>query len=103
MQDVHDMKDKSDDLTLDDRIKMLNDDQRQIFDNIKAHLLHQIKHESGQCSCTLQLLRMSVSGVGGTGKSFLIHAVKCLIDSLWPTNDILCYCCTHKVGCIQCR
>ena len=47
MQDVHDMKDKSDYLTLDDRVKMLNDDQRRIFDNIKAHLLHQIKHESG--------------------------------------------------------
>ena len=45
MQDVHDMKDKSDDLTLDDRVKMLNDDQRRIFDNIKAHLFHQIKHE----------------------------------------------------------
>ena len=88
--DVHDMKDKSDDLTLDDRVKMLNDDQRQIFDNIKAHLLHQIKHESGQCSCTLQPLRMFVSSVGGTGKSFLIHAVKCLIDSLWQTDDISC-------------
>ena len=40
MLDVHDMKDKSDDLTLDDRVKMLNYDQRRIFDNIKAHLLH---------------------------------------------------------------
>ena len=90
MQDVHDMKDKSDDLTLDDRVKMLNDDQRQIFDNIKAHLLHQIKHDSGQCSCTLQPLRMFVSGVGGTRKSFLIHAVMCLIDSLLPTDDISC-------------
>ena len=60
MQDVHDMKDKSDDLTLDDRVKMLNDDQRRIFDNIKAHLLHPIKHESDQCSCTLQPLRMFV-------------------------------------------
>ena len=33
---------------------------------------------------------MFVSGVGGTGNSFLIHAVKCLIDSLWPTDDIFC-------------
>ena len=46
MQDVHDMKDKSDDLTLDDRVEILDDDQRRIFDNIKAHLLYQIKHES---------------------------------------------------------
>ena len=33
---------------------------------------------------------MFVSGVGGTGKSFLIHALKCLIDSLWQTDDLTC-------------
>ena len=58
MQDVHDMKDKSDDLTLDDRVRMLNDDQRRIFDNIKAHLFHQIKHVSGQCYCTCDIERV---------------------------------------------
>ena len=91
MQDVHDMNDnKTNDLTFDDREEMLNLDQRQIFENIKAHLLHQVKHESGECSCTFKPLRMFVSGVGGTGKSFLIHTLKCLIDSLWQTDDLTC-------------
>ena len=72
MQDVHDMNDnKTNDLTFDDRVEMLNLDQRQIFENIKAHLLHQVKHESGECSCTFKPLRMFVSGVGGT--SLFIH------------------------------
>ena len=91
MQDVHGMNDnKTNDLTFDDRVEMLNLDQRRIFENIKAHLLHQVKHESGECSCTFKPLRMFVSGVGGTGKSFLIHALKCLIDSLWQTDDLTC-------------
>ena len=66
---------------------MLNLDQRRIFE---AHLLHQVKHESREYSCTFKPLRMFVSGVGGTGKSFLIHALKCLIDSLWKTDDLTC-------------
>ena len=45
MQDVHDMNDnKTNDLTFDDRVEMLNLDQRRIFENVKAHLLHQVKH-----------------------------------------------------------
>ena len=31
---------------------------------------------------------MFVSGVGGTGKSFLIEAIKALITDIWPTNDL---------------
>ena len=87
MQDVHDMNDyKTNDLTFDDRVEMLNLDQRRIFENVKAHLLHHVKHESGECSCTFKPLRMFVSGIGGTGKSFLIHALMCLIDSLWQAD-----------------
>ena len=33
---------------------------------------------------------MFVSGVGGTGKSFLIEAIKALIGDIWPTNDLTC-------------
>ena len=47
--------------TFDDRVEMLNLDQRRIFE---AHLLHQVKHESRECSCTFKPLRMFVSGVG---------------------------------------
>ena len=82
-------------LMFDDRVEMLNLDQRRIFENIKAHLLHQVRHESGECSCTFKPLRMFVSGVGGTGKSFLIHALKCLIDSLWQTDDLTCAIAAH--------
>ena len=28
--------------------------------------------------------------MGGTGKSFLIKAVKSLIDDMWPSDDITC-------------
>ena len=53
---------------------MLNVDQKLVFDRVGAHLIHQQKHESYSCNCDVQLtpLRMFLSGVGDTGKSFLI-------------------------------
>ncbi len=33
---------------------------------------------------------MLVTGVGGTGKSFLIEAVKALIASMWPSDGLTC-------------
>ena len=33
---------------------------------------------------------MFVSGVGGTGKSFLIEAIKALVISVWPLDDLVC-------------
>ena len=33
---------------------------------------------------------MFVSGVGGTGKSFVIEAVKALVDSLWTSEGLKC-------------
>ena len=77
-------------LTLDERVAMLNQDQRRVFDNVKAHFLHQKLHEANQCSCDIALLRLFVSGVGGTGKSFLIEAVKALVNSLWTSEGLLC-------------
>ena len=62
----------SDRLSLEERVGMLNDDQSALFENIKTHLYHQQRHEANDCSCELKPLRMFVSGVGGTGKSFLI-------------------------------
>ena len=32
---------------------------------------------------TIKPLRMFISGVGGTVKSFLIEAIKCLVDDIW--------------------
>ena len=78
-------------LSLEERDAMLNADQRLVFDSIKRHLLHQRDHEQGKCSCdNIKPLSMFVSGVGGTGKSFLIAAVKALVDSLWQIDDIKC-------------
>ena len=91
MQDVQDMNDSSDDdITLDERVQMLNMDQKRIYEKVKMHLLHLLSHESGECSCDFKPLRMFVSGVGGTGKSFLIHALKSLIHQIWPSSDLSC-------------
>ena len=78
-------------LSLEERVAMLNVDQRRVFDKVKSHLLHQQKHEASQCACaTLKPLHMFVSGVGGTGKSFLIEAIRELVGSIWPSHDFTC-------------
>ena len=89
MSDVLDMNtNSSDKLSMEDRVAMLNDDQRRIFENIKVHLHHQQRHEANECLCDLKPLWMFVSGVGGTGKSFLI--VKALVNSLWSLDGLFC-------------
>ena len=81
---------KSNDLTLQERIAMLNADQKRIFDKVAHHLLHQKEHEEEKCKCDIKPLQMFISGVGGTGKSFLIEAVKAFVDDLWPSDDCKC-------------
>ena len=66
---------------------MLNGDQRRIYDRVMNHLHHHKQHDDGDCHCDIKPLRLFVSGVGGTGKSFLIEAIKLLV---------------HWFGCIQC-
>ena len=80
----------SDKLTLEDRVSMLNSDQKHVFDNIKTHLVHLKCHEDNECSCDIKPMRMFVSGVGGTGKSFLIEAIKALVISIWPSDTLVC-------------
>ena len=64
MNDVLDINASSfSELSLDDRVAMLNGDQRRIFENVKAHLLHQQCHEANKCSCDLKPLCMFISGV----------------------------------------
>ena len=54
---------------------MLNADQFCVFKMVTDHLCHQQKHEKGECLCkNFKPLHTFVSGVGGTGKSFLIEA-----------------------------
>ena len=77
MDEVFDMNVNSgDDLSLQDRIDMLNTDQRHVFDKIYNHLLHQQQHEANECSCEFKPLHMFLSGVAGTSKSFFIETVK---------------------------
>ena len=91
MSDVLDMRLSSyDQLTLDER-ESLNADQRRVFDTVKTHLLHERSHENKKCSCNdLKPLRLFISGVGGTGKSFLIETIKILLTSMWSSDDLLC-------------
>ena len=88
MDDVVSMNiSSSDKLTLEERVSMLNDDQRRVFDNVKTHIVHQKCHEHNECSCDIKPMRVFVSGVGGTGKSFLIEA---LVNSIWPLDTLVC-------------
>ena len=85
MNDVQELQaDCADELSLEVRIEMLNVDQARVFKHISEHLLHQQRHESGVCECSqLQPLHMFVSGAGGTGKSFLIEAIRAQVAAIW--------------------
>ena len=85
MHDVHDME--CDTIGLSERIRMLNEDQRRIFDRVTDHLLHQRQHECNECKCKeLKPLHMFVSGVGGTGKSFLIESIRSQVKEVWKDS-----------------
>ena len=82
MHDVHDMD--YDTLGLSERIIILNEDQRRIFEQVADHLDHQRRHECDECKCKdLKPLHMFVSGVGGTGKSFLIETIRSQVKEIW--------------------
>jgi len=55
MHDVNEMEDNV--MDDDEKVKMLNKDQRRVFD-ISEHLLHQRKHELGECTCTLETIQV---------------------------------------------
>uniref|UniRef100_A0A1X7SED2 ATP-dependent DNA helicase n=1 Tax=Amphimedon queenslandica TaxID=400682 RepID=A0A1X7SED2_AMPQE len=41
---------------------------------------------------------MFISGVGGTGKSFLIEAIKCLVDDIWHSKSRKIMCLVAPTG-----
>uniref|UniRef100_A0A1X7V2Q8 ATP-dependent DNA helicase n=1 Tax=Amphimedon queenslandica TaxID=400682 RepID=A0A1X7V2Q8_AMPQE len=89
MNDMRDM-DTGSGLTLQERESMLNVDQKRIFDHVKAHLLRQMEYkkklkQEKEQSERVKPLHMFISGVAGTGQSFLIEAIKALVKSLWST------------------
>ena len=84
LEDVFHLNERPLEVTLQSRIVMLNADQLHVFNNITNHLRHQSNNENGTCSCDkLRPLNMFLSGVGGTGKSFLIHTIRAQIAQIW--------------------
>ena len=61
MQDEQDMNHSSDnDITLHERVQMLNVEQKRIYEKVKMHMLHVLLRESEECSCEFKPLRMFV-------------------------------------------
>ena len=86
MNDVFDLhhNDDSDGPGFHELVSSLNIDQGRVFEQVKSHLEHQALHESGTCKCTdFRPMHMFVSGVGGTGKSFLIKTIRALASQMW--------------------
>ena len=52
--------------------------------------IHQQKHEARQCTCALTPLACLLSGMEGTGRCFLIEAIKALVSSIWPLHNFTC-------------
>ena len=92
MEDIMEINaSKSNQLPLEDRVRMLNADQRRVYDKVHSHMLHWEQHEDGQCRCKdMDPLRMFISGVGGTGKSFLIDAIRDMVSTIWPEEELVC-------------
>ena len=92
MHDVHDME--CDTIGIHERINMLNEDQYRVFKQVSDHLSHQYQHEHTTCKCSaLKPLHMFISGVGGTGKSFLIETIRSQVKEIWKAdvgNDTTC-------------
>eukprot|EP00731_Ephydatia_muelleri_P005830 Em0003g78a len=87
MEDVFNLNEVNAAETVEERVAKLNADQLRIFNDINDHLCHQKLHENGKCSCTkLKPLCKFISGVGGTGKSFLIHTIRAKVNELWKDN-----------------
>ena len=91
--------------SLDELASSLNADQTRVFDNIKCQLQHLVQHETGTCKCSdLKPLHMFISGVGGTGKSFLIKVIRALVlVARQGRVTLVCCDCTHWTCSIQCR
>ena len=88
MNDVHDMDiAEVDCFDLQQRIEILNSDQCRVFGNISGYLYHQWQHKQGVCNCNdMKPLHTFISGVGGTGKSFLIETIRRKVAEIWKDD-----------------
>ena len=94
MDDVRDLQGAcAKQVSLEERVSMMNEDQARIFQTVKDHLTHQERHEANACQCSdLKPLHLFLSGVGGTGKSFLIEAIRQQVAAIWKakTDGLTC-------------
>ena len=64
---------------LDNRVNLLNVDQRRVFDRITHQLVHIMDHNDNKCTKSnckgVEPLYLYCSGPGGTGKSFLLESI----------------------------
>ena len=85
MKDLFDMNtNPANTLSLEQRVAMLNTDQRCVFDKVKAHFLHQKEHEANNTTPNV------CKWCWWTGKLFLIKTIKSLVGHLWPSDDLTC-------------
>uniref|UniRef100_A0A914W1J9 ATP-dependent DNA helicase n=1 Tax=Plectus sambesii TaxID=2011161 RepID=A0A914W1J9_9BILA len=79
---------------LDAQIGRLNLVQRQIFDDIIDQIVHQERHTSKDCTCDhlKPPIFHFISGLAGTGKSFLIE---CIAEKL---TQLFTDCCRVAIG-----
>ena len=80
VNDIADMNNNVPNLTLDQRVGMVNSDQKKIFDKMKQHLTKQkqqqvLSTDSDVKIDDIQPLCMFVSDVRGTEKSLLIETI----------------------------
>uniref|UniRef100_A0A914VPN6 ATP-dependent DNA helicase n=1 Tax=Plectus sambesii TaxID=2011161 RepID=A0A914VPN6_9BILA len=83
-----------DEADLDARIAKLNLVQRQIFDDIIDQIVHQERHKINDCICDNlkpPIFRF-ISGLAGTGKSYLIECIADKLTQLFPD------CCGVVIG-----
>ena len=94
MNDVRNLQDgTANQINLAEHVSMMNEDQAHVYRLVKEHLLHQERHETSACQCTdLKPLHMFLTGVGGTGKSFLIEAIRSMVAEIWhgKTDGLTC-------------
>ena len=96
VDDLQDLQQKPETkISLSDRIAMLNANQSRVFHRVSNHLNHQYHHETVACKCKdCYPLHVFVSGVDGTGKSFLFEAIRAQADAIWSLQSYDSLVCT---------
>ena len=78
MNDFEDLMVHVDPTTIDDMIEKLNSDQTSIFNKVKMIIESQ---QTVGSSGDAEILRLFVSGCGGTGKSYLIKTIRAWVQT----------------------